>query len=62
VTATDPSSATTTVQLRAARCGGEGSRVYTINVTCTDGAPESSSSRSETVDLTVTVQQDQGHQ
>ena len=61
VSATDPDNAATTVELRAERCGEMGSRVYTITVTCTDGAPESCPCRSETVDLTVTVPHDQGH-
>ncbi|MGO9450001.1 MAG: hypothetical protein ACLQDV_02975 [Candidatus Binataceae bacterium] len=60
VTATDPTSASTTVQLRAERCGDEGSRIYTISVTCTDGAPENATARAQTVDVTVIVPHDQG--
>jgi hypothetical protein len=62
VTATDPHNAATTVQLRADRCGDEGSRIYTVNVTCIDGTHENSSAKSQTVDVTVTVPHDQGHQ
>ncbi len=61
VTSTDPASAATSVELRAERCAEMGSRTYTITVTCMDGAPESAPSRSETVDVTVTVPHDQGH-
>lgn len=60
VVATDPGQAATTVRLRAQRCGNLGARVYLISVTCTDGAPEATPSRAETVDVTVTVPHDQG--
>jgi len=59
VTATDPNPAATTVQLRAERCGDEGSRIYTINVTCTDNSAREATSQS--VDVMVTVPHDQGH-
>ena len=61
VAATDPGEAATTIRLRAQRCGNLGARVYRITVTCTDGAPEQTPSRSETVDVVVTVPHDQGN-
>ena len=60
VSNTDPNSAATEVQLRAQRCGDKGSRVYDINVTCSDGPEGGNPTRSETVDMLVTVAHDQG--
>lgn len=45
-----------TVELRAARNGGGDGRVYSIEITCTDQLPLSSSTA-----VTVTVAHDQGH-
>ena len=65
---TDTSSdAKTSVQVRAERSGRDGSRVYDINVTCTDSGSTTDPSegsmgpKSETVDLFVTVPHDQGN-
>jgi hypothetical protein len=53
---TDPGTATTSVQVAAERSGRDGTRIYTIPVTCMD----SGSMASQTVNLTVTVPHDQG--
>jgi len=45
-----------TVELRAARNGGGGGRTYSVEITCTDKLPLSSSTT-----VTVTVPHDQGH-
>lgn len=58
---TDPGSAATSLELRSERCANEGSRIYTITVTCTEGEPSGVVPRSETVDLMVTVAHDQGN-
>lgn len=57
VTASDPSAAATTVQVRAERCGddkAQGGRKYTINLTCagSDGS-------TDTIDVPVVVPHDQ---
>jgi hypothetical protein len=62
--ATDPGTATTTAQVRSERCGNEGSRVYTITVTCMEmggNDPNETTGRMGSADLTVTVPHDQGH-
>ncbi len=57
VTGTDPTAVTTTVQVRAERCGSlPGPRVYDINVTCAESGSETTST---TVDLLVSVPHDQ---
>ena len=56
--------ATTTAQLRAERSGPDGSRIYTIEVTCMDSGGTNASEmagETQTVNLTVTVPHDQGH-
>jgi hypothetical protein len=56
VTGTDPSVLSTTVQVRAERCGGvAGPRIYDINVSCGDGDAGTSPT---TVDLLVAVPHD----
>jgi hypothetical protein len=63
--ATDPNPATTTAQVRAERSGPDGSRVYTITVTCKDSGgadvndPSEATGQMGTANLTVTVPHDQ---
>ena len=65
-TATDPGTAKTTVQVRSERSGRDGSRIYSIQVQCTESGGNDMSQpegnmQTGTATITVTVPHDQGN-